>query len=108
MPFTDYHFSPTSITKTSPVRATYVSHGLTPGMRVRATNFVTTPSPVATGMEQINNGEFVVQNVDADSFDLYYVEGGPVDGTNFTEYNSNGLGVFTVVGPELYYENDPD
>lgn len=103
MGFTDQHLDPTAITATNPVNVTVVSHGMNSGMRVRATKFITLPSPNATGMEQLNNRDFVVTNPTDNTFDLYDDKGNPIDGTNYTTYVSGGQ--FTITGPDLDVEN---
>lgn len=107
MAFTDYHYYPTAISQTSPIIVALSAHGLSNGQRVRFTNMVAMPSTVATGMEQLNNGIYQVQGAEADSFLLYDLAGRPVDGTSYTAFVNNGLASFTLVGPELYYENEP-
>lgn len=108
MPFTDYHYYPTAISQTNPIIVALTAHGLSNGQRVRFTNMVSMPSTVATGMEQLNNGIYQVQGAAADSFSLYDLNGRPVDGTTYTAFVNNGLASFTLVGPELDYENVPE
>ena len=105
MGFTDRQLIPTAITPTKPVVVTSVGHGLSDDQRVRATRFVVNPTSVATGMEQLNNRDFVVQHLTTDTFELFDIEAQPIDGTGYTTFISNGLAQFTVTGPDLDYEN---
>lgn len=105
MTFTDQHYTPTAITAAKPPVVTITSHGLQRGQRVRATNFVTAPTANATGMEQLNNRDFVVESPETDTFELYDEFGQPIDGSGYTAFVSNGLAQFTLTGPELNYEN---
>ncbi len=104
--FTDRHLIPTVITTANPVVVTIVAHGLVEDQRVRATRFVVFPTDVATGMEQLNDRDFVVQHLTTDTFELFDVEGKPIDGSGYTAFVSNGLGQFTLTGPDLDYENE--
>ena len=106
MAFEDRHLVPTAITAAKPVEVTVASHGLSNGQRVRATRFVVFPTANATGMEQLNDRDFVVQNVTTDTFELYDIEGQPIDGSSYTAFVANDLGQFTLTGPELPYENE--
>lgn len=106
MAFEDRHLTPTAITAADPVVVTKVAHGLTNGQRLRASRFYTMPSASATGMEQLNDRDFVVQRATTDTFELWDVEGQPIDGTSYTAFVSNGLGQFTLTGPTLPYENE--
>ena len=101
MAFVDQHLTPTAITPTNPVKVTVADHGLTPGNRLRATKF--TVDPVITGMEQLNNRDFVIQNTTTNTFDLHDDFGTPIDGTAYTAFISGGQ--LTITGPELDYEN---
>lgn len=108
MAFTDEHRTPTAITQTDPIVVTIVAHGLENGQRLRATNFVTMPFANATGMEQLDNRLFVVEQATEDTFELYDVLGNTVDGTNYTAFINNGLAQFTLTGPDLFVENEID
>lgn len=105
MTFTDRHYVPTAITAAKPPVVTVVDHGLVSGQRLRATRFITQPIASSTGMEQLNDGDFVVQQTTTDTFELWDVDGLPVDATNYTAFVSNGLAQFTLTGPDLGYEN---
>jgi len=106
MTFTNQHYSPTVITQAKPAVVTIAAHGLSNGQRLRASNFYTLPFAVATGMEQLNNDDFVVQQVTTNTFELWTELGQPVDSTNYTAFTGNGNPVFTLVGPLLNYENE--
>ena len=106
MAFEDQHLIPTAITATKPLVVTVGSHGLSNGQRLRATRFYTDPGASNTGMEQLNNLEFVVQNKKNDNFELWGIYGLPVDGSLYSAFINNGLGQFTRTGPELDYENE--
>ena len=97
--FTTRQFVPTSITASLPIVVTIVAHGFTNGQALRTTKFITMPFANATGMEQLNNRLFYVQQATDDTFQLYGVDSLPVDGTNYTAFVSGGE--FTVVGPTL-------
>ena len=99
--FTVRQFTPTAITNTLPIVVTIVGHGFQNGQAVRATKFVTFPIAVATGMEQLNNRAFNVQQVTTDTFQLYGNDGLPVDGRNYTPFVNNGRAQFTLGGPTL-------
>jgi len=106
MTFTDRHYVPTDITATNPPVVTIADHGLVAGQRLRATNFVEDPLAVATGMEQLNNRDFEVQHPTTNTFELYDLDGQPVDASGYTAYISNTLNQFTLTGPLLGYENE--
>ena len=97
--FTVRQFTPVSVTNTLPIQVTIVAHGFSNGEAVRATKFITMPFARATGMEQINNKLFYVQNATEDTFDLYNNLGFPIDGRGYTAYLSGGQ--FTLTGPTL-------
>lgn len=105
MTFSDRHITPTAITAAYPVEVTSADHGLPNNARVVASNFRKAPSGSATGMIQLNNREFVVQSSTTNTFELYDIEGQPIDGSGYTAFVSNGLAQFTFVGPEITYEN---
>jgi len=106
MAFDDRHLTPTAMTAANPVVVTVADHGLSNGQRVRASKFYTYPLASATGMEQVNDQDFVVQSVTTNTFELWDVEGQPVDGSAFTAFTANDLGQFTLTGPTLPYENE--
>lgn len=103
--FTDEHYTPTDITQGFPPRVTIVDSNFINGQRLRATRFVTWPVANATGMEQLNNNVYVVQQATADSFDLYDIYGLPVDGRSYTAFINTGLAQFTLTGPDLDIQN---
>ncbi len=94
--FTTRQITPESITAALPMVVTATLHGLSNGMVVRATKFIRMPFANATGMEQLNNRSFQVQQVTDNTFQLYDIYGVAVDGTNYTTYVSGGQ--FTVAG----------
>lgn len=97
--FTNRQYVPEAITATLPMVVTLTNHGLQNGQSLRATKFITVPIAVATGMEQLNNRIFVVQQSTNDTFQLYDNRGLPVDGRLFTPYIQGGL--FTLTGQDL-------
>lgn len=97
--FTDRHLTPTAITSAFPPVVTSNAHGMSNGETVRATKFVTKPVASATGMAQLNNRLFYVQEVTTNTFALYSVSSTPIDGTSYTTYVSGGQ--FTNTGPVL-------
>jgi hypothetical protein len=97
--FQTRQYTPQAITATNPITVTIISHGFQNGQVLRATQFITMPFALATGMQQLNNTLLYVQNVTTDTFQLYDRNGLPVDGTNFTPYISGGQ--FTLTGPDL-------
>lgn len=97
--FTTRQFTPENITTAYPMIVTKTSHGLINGQSIRATKFVTVPLAVATGMEQLNNQLYVIQQSTLDTFQLYTNRGVPIDGRNFTPYIQGGQ--FTVTGQDL-------
>lgn len=105
MTFPDRHLIPTAITQAMPPEVTVIDHGLETGDRLRAAQFITEPPENATGMEQLNYLLFQVRVVDDDTFELFDIEGFPIDGRNYTSFIANGLAKFTLTGPDLYVEN---
>jgi hypothetical protein len=97
--------SPSAISQTVPVVVTIDDHGLQRGQVVRATRFYALPLAEATGMEQLNNRAFVVENTTENTFELFDQYGDPIDGTNYTAYIPNGLGQFNLTGPDLFTQN---
>ena len=97
--FTNRQYVPQGITATLPMVVTLVNHGLQNGQSLRATKFITVPLALATGMEQLNNRSYVVQQSTNDTFQLYDNRGLPVDGRLFTPYIQGGL--FTLTGQDL-------
>lgn len=94
--FTVRQKNPESITATLPVQVTITLHGFFNGQGVRATKFIYTPIANATGMQQLNNRLFFVQNATENTFDLFDSNGVPIDGRNFTPYVQGGQ--FTLAG----------
>lgn len=89
---------PEAITTTLPIKVT-ITNGFQNGQALRATKFITMPFSLATGMEQLNNRAFFVQNATENTFDLYDSSGNPIDGGAYTTYISGGQ--FTLTGPTL-------
>lgn len=94
--FTVRQKTPSAITAALPVVVTLTSHGFENGQAVRATKFITMPFASATGMEQLNNRLFYVQQATANTFELYDASGFPIDGRTYTAYISGGE--FTLAG----------
>lgn len=92
-------FTPENITNTFPIIVTITAHGFQNGQALRATKFVSIPFANATGMEQLNNRLFYVQQRTENTFVLSDVSTLPIDGTFFTPYISGGQ--FTLTGPTL-------
>ncbi len=97
--YTDRQFTPDNITATFPIIVTKTNHGLQNGEAIRATKFITIPYALATGMEQLNNRLFNVQQCTNSTFELYDNRGLPVDGRTYTPYIAGGQ--FTLTGPTL-------
>ncbi len=97
--FTYRQFIPESISNTLPIQVTLTNNGFSNGQALRATQFISKPISNATGMEQLNNRLFYVQNASEDTFDLYDSSGYPIDGRNYTPYISGGQ--MTLTGPTL-------
>ena len=97
--FTTRQFTPSQITNTLPITVTIANHGFQSNQALRATKFVTMPFANATGMEQLNNRLFYVQEPTTNTFQLYDVMGYPIDGRSYTAYISGGN--FTLTGPTL-------
>ena len=94
--FTIRQKTPESITATWPPIVTLTSHGFENGQVIRATKFLSTPLSLATGMEQLNNRAFTVQQATENTFELYDSKGFPIDGRDYTPYISGGE--FTLSG----------
>jgi len=88
--FTIRQITPTAITKAWPVVVTAPAHGLRNGNTVRTTKFIRMPLANATGMAQLNNRMFYVEQVTVNTFQLYGEDHLPVDGRNYTTYVSGG------------------
>jgi hypothetical protein len=87
----------TGATAANPVVITDATHGLTTGDRIRFTGF-------SGGMTQLNNRDFLVEVVDANSFKLKGEDGTGHDaystGGTWTKYTVTGLG-YTTPGSTL-------
>ena len=101
--FTYRQFIPESITQALPLVVTITAHGFQNGQALRATKFITIPFALATGMEQLNNRLFYVQQATTDTFQLYDVNGVPIDGRNYTPFIAGGE--FTLAGPDVLIVN---
>lgn len=97
--FTNRQFTPEAITNTLPIVVTITAHGFQNGQTLRATKFITMPFALATGMEQLNNRLFYVQQATTNTFQLYGVNGLPIDGRGYTPFIVGGE--FTLSGPTL-------
>lgn len=97
--FTVRQFTREGITNTFPIVVTITNHGLQNGQYLRATQFISMPLASATGMQQLGNGLFCLQQADANTFQLYGINGLPVDGRGYTPWVSGGQ--FTLVGQDL-------
>lgn len=92
--FTVRQGTPEAITAAWPPVVTMTAHQFLDGQGVRATKF--TFNPINTGMQQLNNNQYFVQNATTDTFELYDASGSPIDGRNFTPFISGGQ--FTCSG----------
>lgn len=95
--FTDQHVTITGITTATPAVVTAASHGLADDDRVMITKVIGTMAP------EVNNKQFVVQVLTANTFALYDVYGNAV--TTAGAYSSSGQ--LTKVGPSLGIVNAP-
>lgn len=86
--------TPEAITAAWPPVVTMTAHLFQDGQGVRATKF--TFNPINTGMQQLNNNLYFVQNATANTFELYDASGLPIDGRNFNAFISGGQ--FTCAG----------
>lgn len=94
--------TPTAITAANPGVVTIASHGWSTGNWVRASNFVTTPVASATGMEQLNYRQFIINVINANTFSLIDPATNlPIDTTAYTAFVNNGIAKFTRIGQEL-------
>ena len=94
--FTVRQITPESISATLPIVVTLTNHGFINGQAIRATKFIYTPIANATGMQQLNNRLFYVQQATVDTFELYDASGNPIDGRSYTPYVQGGE--FTLAG----------
>lgn len=98
--FTYRQYTPTNITNAYPVIVTIDSHGLVPGQGLMATQFISMPFASATGMIELNNKTWYVQNpITTNTFALADRSGKLINGTNFTPYIQGGQ--LTLTGPSL-------
>lgn len=97
--FTVRQFTPIAITAALPPVVTIPAHGLLNGQALRTSKFTIMPFASATGMEQLNNRLFYVQQATTNTFSLFDVNGFPIDGRNYTPYIQGGE--FTLTGPTL-------
>lgn len=97
--FTVRQFTPEAITATLPIVVTKTAHGLINGQAIRATQFITVPIALATGMEQLNNRLFYIQGSTLNTFWLADRNTIPIDGRNFNPYMQGGQ--FTLTGQDL-------
>jgi len=97
--FTNRQYFPENITNTLPIIVTIQNHGLQNGQSIRATKFIVSPLALATGMEQLNNRSFVVQQSTLHTFQLFDNRNYPIDGRGYTPYLQGGL--FTLTGQDL-------
>ena len=101
--FTFRQFVPEAITAAFPVVVTITGHGFQNGQALRTTKFIRTPVANATGMEQLNNRTFFVQQATTDTFELYDANGTGIDGSNYTPFVAGGE--FTLNGPQILCVN---
>lgn len=103
---TTRQFTPDNITNTFPAVVTKASHGMSNGDTIRATKFITIPFALATGMEQLNNLQFYVQEATTNTFVLADSQSVPIDARSFTPYISGGQFTnttsFLVVNPSHF------
>lgn len=97
--FTYRQFTPENITNALPCVVTKTAHGLSNGDAIRATKFISNPPALATGMEQLNNILFYIQQATANTFILADANAVPIDARGFTPYIAGGQ--FTLAGPAL-------
>lgn len=94
--FTTTQFTPTALTNALPIVVTIPNHGFVNGNAIRATKFITNPPGLATGMEQLNNRLFYVQQASTNTFLLCDRNANFIDGRNYTPFISGGQ--FTLSG----------
>lgn len=97
--FTYRQFIPESISNTWPIQVVLTNNGFINGQTLRATQFISKPISHATGMEQLNNRMFYIQNASENSFELFDSSGYAIDGRDYTPYISGGQ--MTLTGPTL-------
>lgn len=101
--FTVRQFVPEDITASLPIVVTITDHGFSNGQALRTSKFITMPFANATGMEQLNNRLFYVQQATANTFELYDSQGLPIDGRGYTPFISGGE--FVLNGPDVLCVN---
>lgn len=99
--FTTRQFAPENITATYPIVVTITDHGFQNGQGVRFTKFLEFEMgpEMPTGMVQLNNKIYYVQQSTPNTFKLYDNRGYGIDGSNFTPYIQGGQ--ITLSGPTL-------
>lgn len=85
----------TGATQANPVVVTSVAHGYSNGDRVIITG--------VSGMTQLNNREFIVANVAANTFELQDVDSVNINGTGYGAYTSGGsvAKIYEISSPYL-------
>lgn len=101
--FITRQFVPEAITNTLPMVVTITDHGFSNGQCLRSTKFISMPYANATGMQQLNNRLFYVQQATINTFQLYDVNQQPIDGRTYTPFIAGGE--FTLVGQDLFTQN---
>lgn len=88
----------TNITQAFPGVATVAGHGYVNGTWIYIANVV--------GMTEVNGSYVFVNNVTANTFELFYLSGGPVDTTAFNAYISGGSvsKLYSISSPYLASE----
>lgn len=94
--FTVRQRTPEAITASWPPIVTITSHGFLDGQGIRATKFIYNPFSLSTGMQQLNNRLFFVQQATENTFALFDPSGIAIDGRNFNTYIQGGQ--FTLAG----------
>ena len=95
--------TPSAITAALPIVVTQDNHGYVNGQAIRATKFITIPFALATGMEQLNNNLYYVQECTTNTFVLADANGVFIDGRDYTTYIQGGQ--FTLTGESLAIVN---
>lgn len=94
--FTVRQKAPQDVSATLPILVTMPGHGFLNGQAIRATKFIYTPAALATGMQQLNNKLFYVQQATDSTFQLYDANSLPIDGRRYNFYIQGGE--FTLAG----------
>lgn len=103
--FTPEQHTPENITNTLPIVVTLANHGFLPGYALRFTQMVTWPPASATGMEQLNNNLYYVQQPTQNTFILTDRNNEYIDGRDYTPFTGDGNPQMTLTGPNLYIQN---